>query len=258
MPNIDKHVPGTCAWVDLMSDDTEASRQFYGALFDWTFEIGVPESGPYTICHRGGRRVAGIGTKPPNTPMPNCWSTYITVDSADATAAKIKEAGGSMMMEPFDVFDQGRMAIATDSTGAAFGLWQPMKHSGHQVENEPGSFAWHEVYTRDLQKAVDFYVKVFGYKPVNLDGAPYVTLHLGPDDKIVAGGVMQMDDKFPEDLPPHWNIYFATDDTDRTVARVLELGGKQLAPAFDTPYGRMAVVADAQGAAFSVIKLPPT
>ena len=249
MTHLDRTAPGTPAWTDLMTDDPAAAQMFYGSLFDWTFEVGPPESGPYTICSKGGRRVAGIGKKPPGMPMPTAWAMYLTVESADATAAAIKEAGGNVVMGPMDVFDQGRLAFAMDPTGAAFGLWQPMSHTGHQVVNEHGAFAWTECMTPDLKKATAFYAKVFGYELVNMDGMPYVTLHLGPDKKTVAGGVMQKDD-----VPPHWNVYFATDDTDATVKKVIELGGKQLAPAFDTQYGRMAVVQDAQGAAFSLIK----
>jgi hypothetical protein len=157
-----------------------------------------------------------------------------------------------------DVFDQGRMAFAMDPTGAMFGMWQPMSHTGHQIINEPGAFAWTELLTRDLEKASAFYSRVFGYETVNMDGLPYVTLHLGPDKKTVAGGIMQMtDDRFPKEVPAHWSVYFATDDTDASARKVEALGGKVIAPAFDTDYGRIAVVQDAQAAVFSLIKLSP-
>jgi predicted enzyme related to lactoylglutathione lyase len=256
MPKTDKHAPATPVWIDLMCDDTEKARAFYGQLFGWTFEVGPPESGPYVICFQGGARVAGMGKKPPGTPMPTAWTMYLAVDDADASVTQIKEAGGAVFMGPMDVFEEGRMAIAADPTGGVFGLWQPKRHTGFQVVNEPGAFAYTELYTRDLEKAKAFFTKAFGYSAVNMDGMPYVTLHLGADQKTVAGGIMQMDEKqFPPGVPSHWNVYLATTNTDETVGKVTSLGGQVMAPPFDSPYGRIAVVQDPQGAVFSLIKL---
>lgn len=256
MPKIDTHTPATPVWIDLMCDDTEQARAFYGQLFGWSFEVGPPESGPYIICFQDGARVAGIGGKPPGTPMPTAWTMYLGVVDADASVAQIREAGGAVFMGPMDVFEEGRMAIAADPTGGVFGLWQSKRHTGFQRMNDPGTFAYTELYTRDLEKAKTFFTKAFGYTPVNMDGMPYVTLHLGADQKTVAGGIMQMDDKnFPPGVPPHWNVYFAVASTDDAVAKVTSLGGKVMAPPFDSPYGRIAVVQDPGGGTFSLIKL---
>ena len=256
MPRIDTHTPGTPVWIDLMCDDTDASRKFYGELFGWSFEVGPPESGPYVICFQGGARVAGMGKKPPGTPMPTAWTMYLGVVDADATAAKMREHGGAIFMGPMDVFEEGRLAIGADPTGGVFGLWQAKKHTGFQAHNDPGTFAYTELYTRDLGKASQFLSKVFGYALVNMDGMPYLTLHLGPDNETVAGGVMQMDEKqFPAGVPPHWNVYFAVKNTDDAVAKAKSLGAQIMAPPFDSPYGRIAVVQDPQGGVFSVITL---
>jgi predicted enzyme related to lactoylglutathione lyase len=255
MTHVEAHAPGMPIWVDLLSDNLEASRTFYAALFGWTFDIGPAESGHYTTCSLGGRRVAGMATKPPG-PTPNAWSMYLGVTDSAAKAAAIQEAGGNLLMGPMEVFDHGTMTVAMDPTGAAFGLWQPKVHTGFQIINEPGSFAWVDLYTRDLARASEFYRRVFGYETVNMDGMPYVTLHLGADRAKVAGGIMQMDPKqFPVGVPSHWNTYFATANTDQAAAQVESLGGKVFAPGFDTEYGRIAVVADPQGATFSLIQL---
>src|SRR5690349_2819557 len=130
MTTVDKHTPGTCCWIDLMTSDTEGARRFYASLFDWSFEVGPPESGPYTICFRGGKRVAGIGPKPPGAPMPSAWTPYLATEDLDATLARIKSAGGNVAMGPMDVFEEGRMAIVSEPTGGVFGLWQPKRHTG--------------------------------------------------------------------------------------------------------------------------------
>jgi len=253
MTTIDKHPPGAVAWVDLMSSDPEASRQFYGQLFDWSFDMGPPESGPYTMARRGELNVAGIGPKPPDNPMPTAWTVYFATDDADATCAAVTEAGGRVVAGPMDVFEEGRLAIVTEPTGAVFGLWQPRRHPGTRLVAEPGAFAWTECNTRDLARTRTFMTTVFGYRHQKLEGMEYEILSLG-DAQV--GGVMQMTEQWPAEVPPHWMIYFQVTDTDATAARAAELGGKPCVPAFDTPYGRIAVLEDPQGGVFSVVQPP--
>jgi predicted enzyme related to lactoylglutathione lyase len=255
MTHVESHAPSTVTWADLMTGDTEAARRFYGSLFDWSFDVGPPESGPYITALRGGRRIAGMGPKPPG--MPTAWSVYFSVEDIEATCARITEAGGSVMVPVMDIWEHGRMAVAQDPTGAAFGLWQPKAHKGFQLETEPGAYAWTELYTRSLAAAAPFYATVFGFRTVAMAGMPYMTLHLGPSDQDAVGGIMEMDDqKLPPGAPPYWGVYLACASTDASVAKVVELGGAVMAPAFDTPHGRIAVVQDPQGGVFSLIQLP--
>ncbi|MGA9524655.1 MAG: VOC family protein [Myxococcaceae bacterium] len=252
MTTINKHTFGTPAWVDLMTPDLEKARAFYGELFGWTFDVGSPETGFYTMCRLGGRNAAGMGKMPPDAPFPTSWSVYFAVESTDATCARIKEHGGQIMMEPMDVMGEGRMAFCADSTGAAFGLWQPMRHTGANVIEEPGAMVWQEVNTRDAARAVKFYSGVFGLEGRKLEDPTmqYFTLHKGP--KAVCG-VLQMDEKWPKEIPPHWMNYFAVSNTDEAVKKVTKLGGKVVEAPFDTPYGRMAVVTDPFGAHFNLV-----
>lgn len=145
------------------------------------------------------------------------------------------------------------MAVFSDPTGALFGTWQAKSHTGSQVFNEPGAMTWHEVYTRDANKARAFYQHVFGLEPQRMEGdeMEYWTLHQG-DDTIA--GLMQMNAQFPKDVPSHWNTYFAVEDTDAAVKKLEKLGGKVRQPPFDTPYGRMSAVQDPGGAGFCLIK----
>lgn len=255
MSTVDKNESGTIGWFDLMTTSPEAARAFYEKLFGWEIEIGPPELGGYGMCKRTGRNAAGIGPLPPGSVHPPSWSVYFMTSDALATAARITEHGGTMLMPPMDVLDLGRMMVATDATGAVFGVWQPGKHGGTQVAHEPGAMAWAEVNTRDSAKARAFYAQVFDLetRKVEAPGMEYWTLHR--DDKPV-GGVLQMDAHWPAAVPPHWMPYFEVANVDASAALVTELGGKVCVAGFDTPYGRISVVEDPQGATFSIMQPP--
>ena len=245
------HPFGTVSWFDLMSPDPAKARDFYGGLFGWSYEVGGPESGGYAMAQLAGKNAAGIGQLPPSAPYPSVWTAYFNVDSADATVAAITAAGGTIMML-MDVLDAGRMAIAVDPTGAAFGVWQPKRHTGAQVVSVPGAMGWQEVHTRDATRAKDFYAQVFQLDAVKVPDMDYWILQRGATHH---GGVYT-DTRMPATTPPHWLVYFDVADTDAAVAKATATGGKALMGAFDTPHGRMAVLADPFGAVFAVIKPP--
>jgi predicted enzyme related to lactoylglutathione lyase len=244
-------------WVDHTSKDVQGSARFYGQLFGWQAEDMGEEMGHYTIFRYNGKMV-GAATPPMDESqnMPSVWSTYIATGNAEETAKKVSEAGGKVMMPPFQVMDQGTMAVFADPTGAVFCVWQPDVMKGAELVNKPVSFSWNELATRDMNAAKGFYSKVFGWTPKGNpmpDGSEYVEWQL--NGKPVGGG-MTMGSMFPAQVPPHWLVYFAVPSTDETVKRAQELGGKVMAPAMDIPQGRFAVLADPQGAAFAVIQLP--
>lgn len=247
--------PGLVTWVDLQTPDLHGARRFYGELFGWSFEGGDdPATGYYTVARARGRMVAGMASMGGEAPPPPTWSVYIAVESADDAAKRVAAAGGQVLAGPMDVpGGAGRLAYFADPTGATFGVWQAGLHSGAELVEEPGAMTWHEVYTRDLSRARDFYARVFGLEPRRMDapGIDYWTLHKG---EAVIGGAMQMTRQFPPEVPSHWNTYFAVADADEAIRKVSALGGKVLQPPFDTPYGRMALVADPWGAQFCVIK----
>jgi predicted enzyme related to lactoylglutathione lyase len=188
--------------------------------------------------------------------MPSVWSTYIATADAAETAKKVSEAGGTVMLAPFQVMEQGTMAVFADPTGAVFCIWQPDAHKGAELVNQPVSLSWNELATRDMTAAKAFYSKVFGWTPKGNpmpDGGEYVEWQL--NGKPVGGG-LTMGSMYPPQTPPHWLVYFAVQNTDDTVKRAPELGGNVLAPAVDIPQGRFAVLADPEGAPFAVIQLP--
>jgi predicted enzyme related to lactoylglutathione lyase len=202
----------------------------------------------------GGRAVAGIGSVPPGAQMPSVWTTYIAVDDLDATATRVTEHGGTIMMGPMDVMDQGRFAVAADPTGAVFGMWQAQQHIGAQRVNEAGSPIWNECTTRDYEAAKRFYAGVFGYDLQEVgDGQSfhYSLLNLGGN---TVGGLGAPAADTPADAPPSWLSYFAVDDTDATVAAAVTGGASIQVPPHDSEYGRLAVLGGPQGEVFAVIK----
>jgi len=246
---------GTPCWIDLGVDDMPRAKAFYSGMFGWDVQEGPPEAGGYAMCELDGRQVAGLGPKMGPADMPSVWTTYIAAEDAEETASKIKAAGGQLMMEPFDVMDAGRMAIAADPAGAVFGVWQARLHTGVRLANEPGSLAWNENMSRDFEGSKAFYHSVFGYDYGDLGdaGFKYATLDLGGRP---VGGIGELGPDSPAETPAHWAVYFTVADTDAAVAKITGLGGAVIQPAWDTPFGRMAVLADDQGAVFSVMSEP--
>ena len=255
--------PGVPCWVDHSSPDPASAASFYGELFGWESEDQMPPGGPgqYFSAQLRGKRVAAMGSQQ-NPEAPPMWNTYVAVESADDAVARVREAGGTAYGEAFDVFTAGRMAVLADPAGAPFCIWQAGEHHGAQLVNEPGALCWNELTTRDADGSKPFYASVFGWRTTAMDMGEleYTLWHAPgagePSGEEVIGGMMPMvGEAWPADLPPHWMVYFAVEDTDATASRCEELGGRVPQPPFDTPQGRAAVLADPQGAVFSVIAL---
>jgi predicted enzyme related to lactoylglutathione lyase len=254
VPERTSYREGTPNWVDLGTPDLEAAKRFYADLLGWTYQSTGEESGHYTMCLRDGVPVAGIMPQHDDS-MPSMWSTYLASDDADRTASLIREAGGRVLMEPMDIFAAGRMAYAVDPTGAGFGVWQGRDHRGAGVVNEPGTFTWNELHTTDGATADAFYGAVFGYSFEQIgDGETfdYTLLHLGDE---VVGGRLRVGSEAPG-ARSHWMTYFAVRDTDTAAAALAAAGGTVVREPVDSPHGRLAVVSDPWGAAFTLIQAP--
>jgi predicted enzyme related to lactoylglutathione lyase len=255
-----EYAPGTPSWVELSSPDTDASAAFYEALLGWSAtEPGpVEQTGGYRMFQQDGLNVAGLMGHMQEG-QPTAWSTYISVADADETARAVAAAGGSVVVEPMDVMDIGRMAFFADPAGAVFGIWQPRTFAGADLVNEPNSLCWNEVLTRDADAGRAFYPAVFGWaagRPA-FEGAPesYTVWEL---DGRPVGGMMKMtDEHFPADVPSHWEVCFAVADCDATLARARELGATVTLEAMDMPIGRFAGVIDPQGASLTFMQAAP-
>jgi uncharacterized protein len=248
---------GEPCWADVSTHDLDATQRFYGAVFGWEFAGSGPEFGNYTMCHRGGKNIAGIGPLPEGAATsPPAWNMYLMSSDVDATTAGIERGGGKLMMGPMDIPGSGRMVFAADPTGASFGVWQPAGHSGSALTSEPGAPCYAELVTRDGTAADAFYRGLFPYEQQQIGDATgdfdYTTWSIGGN---MVCGRMQMTDEFPPDIPAAWLVYFAVDDADAAVERVTANGGQVRMGPQDSPYGRMATVADPQGAVFCLIDM---
>ncbi len=256
MTVIETYVPGTFCWADLGTSDAAAAKRFYTGLFGWSLEdrpMGADAN--YTMFSLSGNSVAALYQQEPTQPgVPPHWLSYISVDSADAAARRTRELGGSILMDAFDVFDVGRMALIQDPSGAVVALWEPKRHIGAGVVGEPGTLCWNELATTDTAAAGRFFEGLLGWRsePRQLGGVPY-TMFMR--DEATAGGMMQIGPDWGP-VPPHWLVYFAVTDCDESADRARVLGAKVKVPSSDIPgVGRFAVLEDPQGAVFAIIRL---
>jgi predicted enzyme related to lactoylglutathione lyase len=244
--------PGIPNWVDLGTADLADATRFYTELFGWTAHVSGEQYGGYTIFNLRGRPVAGAGPLF-GEGQPTAWSAYVATDDADAVAARVEAAGGKVLVAPFDVMEQGRMSAFLDRTGAAFSVWEPGTMPGAEVFDVAGALTWLELATRDVEGSKAFYGSVFGWtaRESPMMGPPYQVWEL--NGETVAGMLPMEGPGWPDDLSPHWMIYFAVDDCDDTAALARDLGGRVVGTPESLAMGRYAVLQDPQGGTFSVL-----
>lgn len=259
MPAPDLSTPGAPIWVDLFSSDTDKAEAFYGGLFGWAFESAGEEFGGYINISKDGQTVAGCMKNDGSHGTPDAWSLYLLTPDARKTEQLAADNGGQVYAPAMDVADLGVMTVLADAGGAAIGGWQQGEHQGFDVVGEAGTASWFELHTRDYEKSVEFYQNVFRWTTDAVSDTPefrYTTLSPaassdGEDSSLA--GIMDASSFLPDGVPAAWTIYFGVEDADAAVQRIVELGGTVIEPAEDTPYGRMARVADTTGTPFKVV-----
>lgn len=256
MPRHGAYDQGTPSWVELQTSNSDDAKAFYANLFGWTYQDHQISNNPpryYSeVIHNGGR-VCGLYQMPPDMlkgGMPINWATYFDVDDVDLAAKKAKENGATVMVEPTDAGEFGRMAVIADPFGAVFGLWQAGTNPGAEIVNEHGTLIWNELITANIDSAMKFYTAVFETSSSVDDssGKPYGLLMA--NDRMVAG-VMQQPSI---DISPCWSVYFGTDDIAATMQDTTQYGGKVMSDIAETPWGKLAVLQDPQGAVFCVMQ----
>jgi predicted enzyme related to lactoylglutathione lyase len=249
MFTVTKYPQGTFSWVDYAAHDQNAAKSFYGELLGWTSKDSpIGDSGmDYTNFYKDGHRVAGAG--PTQGSEPTVWTSYINVEDADAIIGKVADLGGTVVMPPMDIMDEGRMAMLQDPTGAYVGLWQPKNHSGAGLVNTEGAFCWNELATRDVEKAKDFFGKLLGWT-FESSGDNYTMIkNKGRSN----GGIIQMSEEWG-DTPPNWTVYFTVADVEVAAAKAESLGGKLVMPIGSGDGMRWAIISDPQGGVFTLIQ----
>jgi predicted enzyme related to lactoylglutathione lyase len=259
MTHIDKHSAGSFCWIELATTDQKAAKDFYNSLFGWSPQdspIGPNEF--YTLFKLDGRDAAAGYTLRADQKaqgVPPHWMPYIAVESADQAADTAKQLGGTVVVPPFDVMDLGRMAVIHDPTGAHFCVWQAMKNSGIGIAGVAGSLCWADLSTPDAKRASDFYSGLFGWQIMADEKDKSGYLHIKNGEHFI-GGVPPAAHRQPG-VPPHWLAYFWVDDVDASAAKAKQMGAKFcLEPTTIENVGRMAVIADPQGAVFAIFNSP--
>jgi predicted enzyme related to lactoylglutathione lyase len=236
-------------WADLSVPDVEAAKRFYAKVLGWHYRPTDVEFGGYTIAEVKGAATAGIGPLPYGAPA--SWTLFLAGDDVDKIATVTPVHGGRVLLPPHDVSGLGRMFIATDPTGAQFGVWQAGSHIGATLVNEPGAMTWEDLRSPEPTAARAFYSGVFGYHTQPLpDAGPDFHLFALPGDDIPLGGIGGLADK----RPAHWVIYFAVADAEAAARAAEEAGGQVLDRDFDSADGRMCGLADPDGAQFYVLE----
>ena len=242
------------AWVDLSSADAASAREFYAKLFGWNVEVNPdPQYGGYGLAKIDGNDAAGIGPKmDPNAPT--AWNLYIGTEDIEDLAGRVSANGGTVAMPPFDVGDQGRMAVFQDPAGAFISAWQGTRMGGFQTDS-PNSFGWAELNARGVDRALPFYTKVFRWtvktSPMGEGQPDYNEFQIGGES---VAGAWEMNPMVPAEVPSYWQVYFAVDDVDAAFKKALELGARELNAPMEYPGGKFAIVADPQGASFGLLK----
>jgi uncharacterized protein len=250
MPAWDEYAAGTPSWIELSTPDLDGAKQFYGEIFGWDFYGGNPEYGYYTQAFLKGQRVAGIRPIQENSNFSTMWNTYLATDDADAIAKKAVEEGGTILMEPMNVGDIGRMLLVRDPIGALVGFLQTGSDGGTRLVNEPGTPIWNELVASDTGAVQAFYCALFDYQaePSKSD-SKYLLLKIRATGHAVAACSVAL----RGDTAPYWMTYFfAEGSVDDAVATVVELGGTVIVQPFDGLYGRLVVCKDRWGSTFAL------
>lgn len=243
-------VPGEPIWIELFTPDTDAATAFYGGLFGWTARDAGEEFGGYITFERDGAQIAGCMRN--DGQGVSSWNVYLESNNAADTVEMARANGGQVVLEPMQVADLGHMAMVIDPAGAAVGVWQPIEMPGISVRGEVGAPAWFEVLSTDYDAVIPFYANVFGWDTHTMSDTPdfrYTTLGEGHG---ALAGIMDASG-FLGGRPSHWNFYIEVADTDAALATAKELGGSEVMAPDESPFGRLATIADPSGIPFMVM-----
>lgn len=245
-------VVGAPCWIDLYSSDTDKAKDFYGRLLGWTAGEANPALGGYFTFQKDGKHVAGCMSNDGQQDYPDSWTVHLMTD-AERTAAAAAANGGQVHFAPMAVAENGITTMIGDPGGATIGAWQPGTQTGFELRDEVGAAAWFELHTREYDASVDFYRDVFQWDARTMndtDELRYTTL--GEGESALAG-IMDASAFLADGAPASWSVYFEVEDVDAALQQIVELGGKVVRPAEDTPYGRLAAAIDPTGTQFKLV-----
>ncbi|QCU79116.1 VOC family protein [Citricoccus sp. SGAir0253] len=253
---------GSPVWIDLTVPDLAAVIPFYEALFGWDFEDYGEPFGHYHMITNGGAHVGGAMAQGPDSTGQAAWSVYLKSEDIDRSLAETAAAGGTVLVPAMPVGDLGRMGVVTTPGGEALGVWQNGTFGGFTLTRTVGSPVWFEVMSLAFDADAEYYRRVWGWEPTLLpmEDAPEGTeptryANDRPGEGATAGLCEADPAWFPEGTPSYWRAYFIVQDADEAARTVGRLGGSVLDGPMDTPFGRIATVADPAGATFQLVQM---
>lgn len=212
-------------WTNLSSTDDATAAAFYAELFGWSYdEMPIGEGMVHRNARIDGHLVAGIDPMMPGSEMPSAWTSFVFVEDIGTSVARARELGATIVMEPMDVMGEGHMAVAMDPAGAAFGFWQPGRHTGADAVNQPGAFSWVELATDDLDGARRFYGELFGWEFERQDAPGGMEYWMATLDGRPFAGLMNKPAEMAQ-MPSSWAVYFGVADVEASRAVVESRGG---------------------------------
>jgi predicted enzyme related to lactoylglutathione lyase len=217
MAKLTAHENGMPIWVDVSVETPEQHhdlRAFLSALFDWTWNLGGPEMGYYSIALHDEAPVYGLGQ---NEGARGVATTYFSTSSIDSAVAQAVELGANVTMPVMPVMELGTMALLVDPTGALFGLWQPGTFAGFGVAYEPNAPGWFDHVSNDPDAASDFYTGLTGHQVSSPDASM----------KILQNGEQwfaSISHSAPSEVP-QWKPIYVVDSLERIRETVPRHGG---------------------------------
>ncbi len=251
------HIPGKVIWHDLLTDDVDSARHFYGELFGWKFESPtVGQNSAYTLITLNGSRIGGMidATKIRADVDLTQWVSILSVEDVDAATALFKTSGGTVFTEPTDLTDRGRISVVADSQGALVALLRTAGGDPQDQEPQIGGFLWDELWTNDPDQSIDFFKKFIGYDEdaFSVGGKDYRYLSSDGEPRV---GIRK--NPLPG-LTPTWVTFIRVEDPAAITARVDELGGQVFVESQTNAIGgQVAVIADPSGAGLVIQSWTP-
>ncbi|GAA2423755.1 hypothetical protein GCM10010191_39870 [Actinomadura vinacea] len=184
-------------WMDLKTRDVPGTAAFFSAELGWRFAVDEDDWRRATKISSAGHQIGGVsdlanGIYPPGTPAHIAY--YIAVDDVDRRVKAATANGAELVVGPFDVGDQGRMATLVDPVGAAFSLWQAREFKGWGL---PPDSVRMVLACDEPRRAELFYREMLG---ASLEGADFVTAREVPQWELSVEGARGLRVKSPEGL----------------------------------------------------------
>jgi predicted enzyme related to lactoylglutathione lyase len=255
----DRHV-GKVIFVELVTPDIAAAKQFYAGLFGWQFRDSQDGVIKYAAASLDGRPVAGLVQRqiPAGEHRQPAWLSFLSVRDVDAAAANASQHGAKLLFGPHDFPDRGREAVFADPQGAVFAILASGSGDPADVIAAPGQWIWSSLITSDPDAGAAFYQALFDYEVYELPAAEGAEHLLLASDNYARASMNSLPAATP-DRHPYWLNFVRVEDTVKMTAEAVALGGRVLVqPRVDRHGGKVAVVADPLGAPFGLLEWPST